>query len=151
MPSPAMVLRSCFIDLELVSYPLVASQLPPCFVSSMPDEPDVAICLFDMPGRMFGKDARTGKRVAYPGVSIKVRGVDYFSYDLANSLAVAVDQDMAPIKTTLPQQDGETEHYIQNVIRLTTILSLGEEVGTRRELWSFNTRIAFEQIEPSIG
>lgn len=149
--SQAQILRSCLIDLGLVSYPNTGKPyLPPCFVGGIPNQPDPLVSIMDTPGVMFGRDVRTGASVTHAGIKIVVRSTEFLNgYPIVSAISDALDQSMQPFVTRLPE-DGSI-HYVQNVIRSTPIIDLGEEVGTKRRMWSVNARIALDFREPTIG
>lgn len=157
MDSPAEIIRSCLIDLGLVIMPGIPNQTIPyqqtagdgsilCYVSSMPDDEDQCICIYDQSGIVWGRD--TSKKLAHPGIKVLVRAVDYSIGSLmVRSLALAIDNRMRNITTVL----NGTPYTISNFYRTGTIISLGEEVGKRRQLWSINARVAFDYSTPLLG
>lgn len=152
MASPIQIFRSCLKDLGLVQYLGVRGSLPVCIVGGTSDEIDIGVFILGSTGRVFGRRARDGKNLVHPGFKVIVRHTNYQTgYDLANSIAVAMDQRTFPIKTTLPTSEGGSTYYIQNIIRTTEVVDLGEETGKKRQLWSINGRIAFEDEVSSIG
>lgn len=151
--TPAFILRSCFIDFGLVSYPIRSNAVTvpvPCYVCSMPDMPNELVCLRDSIGRMFGRGARTGKMCVYPGVIVVVRSSDEVNgYLRANAIASALDTQNFPITTVAPD-DGSIYH-LMNIRRTTPIVSLGEEVGKKRFLWTINVELVLAYDDPSLG
>lgn len=153
-PSHAQILRACLIDLDLVSFPQDQNGSWWCYVGSFADMPDEAVCIKYAPGRLFGRRARDLNMLTHPGVLVLVRAKRHdVAWTKANEIAQALDTDMTPMLVTLPEQEDpdQTQHHIQNVIRTTPIMYVGEEVGKQREIFSINARIAFQDNEPSIG
>lgn len=157
--SPAQILRSCLIDLGLVLYPKGsaegnsgpqgANRQYPCFVGSMPDENDWAVRIRDIGGRLFGRAARTDKNLVHCGVDVLVRSRDYTGFMKANAIAAAMDQQLSPYRTQVPE-DGST-YDVQSVSRVSPVVSLGEEQGKKRQLYLFEARIVFPDNIPSLG
>lgn len=147
--TPAQIIRSCLIDFGLVTYPIKPPGTWPCYAFSMPDGPDDAICVYDVVGKLFGRGARTGKNNVHPGVQVTVRGSDELQgYLKAQNIANAFDTNF-PVITIAPE-DHQT-HNIMSIYRVSPIMTLGEEIGKRRYLWTLDVRVAFEYDEPSLG
>lgn len=149
--TPARVLRSCLIQLGLVLYPtddLVTGIPPPCYVSSMPDTPDTAICVFNVGGKLFGRRPRTGFSDIHPGVRLVARTPDDTGWYLLQKIKDTMDTTF-PIRTQLPE-DGSV-WTLQNIRCSTQIVSLGEEVGKRRQLWSITVNLVIQDGNPQLG
>lgn len=153
----AQILRACLIDLDLVSFPQEQGQNGAwwCYVGSFADTPNEAVCVKYAPGRLFGRRARDLKQLIHPGVLILIRASKHdVAWTKAQEIADALDTDFTPrltIKLPEAEDPDQTEHFIQNVIRTTPIIYVGEEVGKQREIFSINARIAFCDNEPSLG
>jgi hypothetical protein len=147
--TPATVMRACLIQFGVVSFPTTVPQNPPpCFVSSAPDAPDTIVVLMDRSGgKFYGRRPRTGHKDILPRVQVWVRALDYSGYTLAQYVANTLDENF-PIKTQLPE-DGSI-WYIQNITRMSPITFIGEEVGTKRLIWSFMARMVFQDNNPSV-
>lgn len=157
MASPAEVVRQYLINSGLVILPVVtgevipAQQLPGdgstvCFTRSMPDDYDQAVCIFNTTGPIFGRRQRDGKQLMHPGVNVFVRTLDDTGYDLAVTLANALD---ASTRSTI--MIDEMEYLVQSIYRTSPVISLGEEVGKQRQRWSINARVAFQDQQPIMG
>lgn len=151
MASPAQIIRSCLIDGGLVIMPAGQLQVPgdgstPCFVGGLPDDYDQAVRIMDVGGRIYGKVPYANKELVHPGLSFLVRSLNPgLAYTLANSIAVYLDQLRRAV-TTLPE-DGSV-HNIQNVSRTTSLIDLGEDVLRKRQMYSFNARVSFGDMDP---
>lgn len=155
MSTPAEILRSCLIDQGLVtlgSYDNNQQSYPDdsvvCFVASMPDKYDRALGIYNRAGKNFGRTMEDGKRMLHPGLQLLFRMPDESGYEFVNRVANALDQSILRITTTPP--GSCTECYVQGVTR-GPIIPLGEEVGKRRQLWSINVRISFQDRQPVQG
>jgi hypothetical protein len=155
--SPAYILRQILVDAQIVIMPAVLGQTIPfvqtpqdgstvCYVSSMPDDVDQVVCLYNTMGRLFGR-LQEGKTKVHPGIKVEVRALDPGTgYDLISCISNALDK----IQTQTVTVD-EIDHYIQSVYRTSPIVELGEEVGKKRQLFTLNARMAFQALEPSLG
>jgi hypothetical protein len=173
MPSPAEILRSCLLDaaaplvllpedhlgqtpggeLLVVQQPQSISDLvtqqpvTPCYVSSVSDDIDQVVALYDVPGRIFGRSMTDGQYWFHLGIKAIIRHLDYSAgWDLSQQLAAGFDAIQNHI-TTL----NGVQHRVNNVYRLGTIHALGEEVGKRRQLFSIDARIVLASTEPPLG
>lgn len=147
--TPAQIVRSCLMDWGIVSYPGQQPLVLLCYAFSMPDAANEAVCVIDTSGVSFGKGMRSGKINIHPGVQIIVRHRDeVLGYLKMNEIKDGLDSHF-PIATQVPE-DGSV-HRIANIRRTSPIITLGEEVGKRRYLWSLNAVVAFEYEEPSLG
>lgn len=158
MSSPAQIVQAYLVTQGVVQMPAVPnqtelySQLPGdgttlCYVSSMPDDPDQVVALYDTAGIFWGKNQRKQSRV-HPGIKILARSLDYASgYALVNLIATTLDSFTTGNVVTSDQ----VSHAVQSIFRVSPIIALGEEVGKKRQLWSLNARVAFQDSEPNLG
>lgn len=144
MESPAShILRQCFIDLDLGTIPQARSYWP-ISVSSMPNDGDQAIAIFDVQGRIDAKLMRTGEVIEHPGVMIHVRDIDFLrGADKVFALTTAMDQAIIRRQVTI---DDSGTYLVQSVHRPTTSIFLGEEPERQRNLWSINARMSYTKI-----
>jgi ribosome biogenesis GTPase A len=157
MAGPAEIIRSILVTQKLVAMPPVAGKTVPfqqlpgdgttlCFIGSMPDTPDQAVAIYDTPGIIWGRRQRDAKDLVHSGILIKIRTLDYSGYDLANNLA----NSLVTIKQT-NTIIGETTYYVASVYRTSNVVSLGEQVGKKRQQWTVQARVAFQDIQAPIG
>jgi hypothetical protein len=111
---------------------------------SLPDQGDNILMLRNTAGLLDGRYMRGGLVVYHPGISIIIRaGQDRyedgwnFGASLANALS-ALYNAVVPL-------NGKN-YQIQSVTITTPPISLGEEKGTRRQLYSMNVRITISEI-----
>jgi hypothetical protein len=157
--SPARIVRACLLVQNLVLMPEEPGHSVPiepipgdgttyCYVSSMPDTPDQVVMIKDTMGAYWGRNQRSGQSWVHPGCKLWVRALDEnVGFALANAIAVGLD-NIPPLSTVVI--DGVT-HYVQSVYRIGPIISMGEEVGKKRSLWTINLRVAMQDKEPSLG
>ena len=150
MATPSDIVRSVLIDHDLVYLPNTVQTEPldgklVCYTESLPDEQDEALLIHDVAGMMFGKLQR-GRSAVHPGIKILMRSLDPSGLDvLANILGV-----LDPLNDFSTVWLGTT-HYIQSIYRQGSIVSLGEEIGKKRLLYTVNARVAFQWREPFLG
>ena len=156
MAGPAEVMRAFLIGLGTVVDPAPADQVPYqqlpgdgsilCYVSSIPDEVDQAVVLKDMPGVVFCPKTQVGQKILqHPGIKCLVRWPDGTGYDVAQTIA---DACMSIYNGTV--QVRGASYAVQSVYRVGGINDIGEEIGKKRQLWTFMLRVAF-QDGPNIG
>ncbi len=155
MASPAQIARQVLVNQGLVRSPgLPGRTLPPvqlpsdnwvvCFTDvSLPDSPDQVLLVTGASGIVFGKDMRAGKSMEHKGVKLVLRHIRPAGYDLLARIADALDRT-GMVSVTV----GNEVHYVQSFYRVGTVVSLGEETGKRRLLWSINFRVAYQDREP---
>jgi hypothetical protein len=166
MPTPAQIVRSCLLDLFpgqiLLPGTATVPGAPPlpgvdprvyCFVSSWSDSYDRAILLKDMKGMDTGREMRPPyKRHSHPGIAILVRDVIgnfQGSFNIAETLALAFDEQFINLITTAPEDNNQ--YSVAAVKRTSTIADLGEEPGKQRQLWSFNIRVSLGYNNAFLG
>jgi hypothetical protein len=155
--SPAEVVRACLIAQGLVILPEEEGSLVPyeqtpgddstlCFVPTMPDEIDQAVCISNNTSLNFGRSQRDGRQWMHYGVKLIIRTLDNKGHDLAVALATGLDQ-VARGSVTI----GEETHLVHTINRIGSIIDLGEERGKKRQLWSINARVVMQDTEPAMG
>jgi len=131
--SPAQVLKKLLLDESLVNAHTSATW--PCFINSMPDTPDNAVCTIDTGAEKQGRIMRTGEVIQKPAVQIQFRAKT-FSEGWTKAKAVeAVLDALYRRSITLESID----YMLHSVRRHNTVLPLGAEPGgNRREMFSLN-------------
>lgn len=139
MPSPANTLRKFLVERGKITSPGVRERpgdnLPQGFYDSMPDEVDHLMAFYDVSGRMFGKIQVDGQEVRHPGIRVVFRHTDPAAgYDEFDGVCRFLDalRDPAGFSATFDDRVS----YFTSVYRASDLISLGEENGTRRRLWS---------------
>ena len=150
VPSPAEIVQAwlisqlSFLKSNELQEPGDGSTV--CLVDGMADEFDQAVFIQDQVGLDFGRRQR-GKTERHPGIKIIIRALDHQTgFSLANAVANALDSS-----TMMTVSVNGVSHYVQSIYKTSTIIRLGEEVGKRRQLWSINARIVFQDREPALG
>lgn len=157
MASPAEVVGACLVNAQLVIVP--TSQDPPpgpdpvtLFISSMPDDTDLAVAVFDTAGTRFGRSMRDGQSWVHPAVNMLIRHRLYSQgYNLCQQIANFLDSFTSTTVIVTTPASGSEIVAVQSLYRVGTIISLGEEVEKRRQLWSLNLRVAFQGSQQQIG
>jgi hypothetical protein len=159
MMSPANILRQILVDAGLVTMPGVPQQTVPfqqapgdgstlCYTSSLPDDEDQAVLIKGTAGKVFGRQMRGGKTDVHHGVKFNIRSPND---EIGSLLAIALADGVDKIPPLLTVVLNEVSHYVQSVYRTSSVMEMGEERGKKRQLWSFNVRIAMQNREPTIG
>ncbi|QDP54888.1 MAG: hypothetical protein Unbinned3891contig1000_86 [Prokaryotic dsDNA virus sp.] len=142
MSSPADIIAQHLID-EALGTDVSASASWPVRVGFQPDEPDNAICVFDITGREDGRNMSTGYRVEHPGVQVYVRGSSYIAgFDKAEAIALALD---AILRTQITIDS--TVYLVQNVSRTGPILSVGVtgDEDRKRHQFTINATLTYRE------
>lgn len=107
------------------------------FYNHMPDKPDKAICVYDLPyGRVEDRRMRTGVHEEHPVVQIIVRGPDY--------TAVSALEGAWAVFETLYEYAFDDGKILRCISKNNTIATLGQEPQTRRCLFSQQFRMTLE-------
>lgn len=147
MSSPAEIIRAALVQVGLVILPRGRGpSTTPCYVASLPDAPDQVVRIRDMVGLLFGRIQPTGKTLQHHGIKVTIRTLDFTGYDFANSILNGIET-----LTNFTVVIAGQKHIVQSAYRTTPLIDMGEEVGKKRQLWSFNARVAFADTEPSLG
>lgn len=138
--SPANVLVYLMQALSLGSFTSAKTDWP-IYQSLMPDQPDNAICVYDTVGRKLARLA-IGSSEMYHGAQVKVRGVsETVAYAKANAIAQAFDN---VLRTTVVI--GSNSYLVHSVDLANPIISLGNEVSSKRRLYTINVLTTITQI-----
>jgi hypothetical protein len=158
MASPAEIVQACLVALDLVIVPMEYNELVPfvqqpgdgstvCYISSMPDDDDQAVCVKNSIGLDFGQTMNTGKYIIHPGIQIEVRSLyDSPGYALTQKIANAIQG----INNNTVVFNGQT-YYVQNIYRVGSIVTFGEQVGKRRRIWVIPARLVMADSQSTIG
>jgi hypothetical protein len=138
--SPADVLKHLLIQLGLgVLHSTSPTGSWPIFDSSEPSLPDQVVTIYDTAGRYDGRSMRDGEKAEFHGVQVRIRGVNQPDALIkANDIAVSLDQSINRSKVTI---DGD-KYMVYAVSRTSGPVSLGNEVGTNRFLFTINAVVS---------
>jgi len=143
MASPAELLRSMLIAGGLVQYPAGQEQdlhapITYCFANVMPNDPPQALCIADTAGIQFGR-VMAGQTLQHHGLKLNMRHEDERKgYDPLKAIFDFIDA-FPPNQTV---RSRGVAYHVVSVYNVSSILSLGEEPGTKRYLWSLNVRMS---------
>ncbi len=138
--SAAEVIYQLLVDLELAE----VSDGWETYISFMPDEPNIAIGIYDAAGRPDGR-VMTGEKIIHPGVQIRIRHPIYRTgAQRVRAIATALDNQ---IKTVVAVE-SDTSYILHNVSRQGDILSVGmdEQDKQRRHYWTINAVLTYAEI-----
>lgn len=137
--SAAEVIYQLLVDLGLAE----VSDGWDLFISFMPDEPNIAIGVYDTAGISDGR-VMTGEKIVHPGIQIRIRHQDYrLGRRRADDIATALDNQ---IKTVVAVE-SDTSYILHNVSRQGDILPAGidEQDKQRRHYWTINAVVTYSQ------
>lgn len=150
MSSPAELIREYLVSQGLVQYPgdiqTPGDGTTQCYVSSMPDDPDQILSVYDIAGLKWCRTQR-GKNIIDPGVKLIVRALDYRGY---TNVVLPITTILGAVNENTVSLNG-VDHFLHSVYRTSSIVSIGEETGKRRQLWYINARVSMQDIEPVIA
>ncbi|GIW60122.1 MAG: hypothetical protein KatS3mg087_1188 [Patescibacteria group bacterium] len=127
------------IDLGLVSSPDAGGDWP-CYIDSLPDEPDNAIAAISVSGVLLGKDILIGDIFEYHGLQLLARSnspVDGF-VKLSNIMSVLTKITNALVQLQEHNGTATITYRIQNYSPKTPVAKLGPEQTSHRFLFSSN-------------
>lgn len=138
--APSDILRKCLIDADMGQYPDDGVQTP-IFTTSMPEDGDLAVCVYDTAGRMDRRGrCMRGPVQDYPGVQLRFRGKTApEAYDLAKRFQDALEA----IVVRTVNMDDESIYILQGFRRVSTIVYVGEEPERQRQLYSLNGTLSY--------
>lgn len=160
MSTPAKILRAFLVRRGVVCVPFVrgkivpqeqhsGDQVVPCYVSASPNDPDNVVTVFDAQGLWFGRRQADGKNLIHNGLFLIVRHRDYGKgYNLAVNLAIEVEKLNS---SESPIVVDDKEYWVDNVYRTSTVVPLGEDVGTKLLNFSFNARMSLQDRQSILG
>lgn len=142
--SPAQIVAQLLIDLGIGSVP--GSGLAwPVYDSSLPDEPDSAICVYDTTGIMDARMASSGEWNEHHGINIRLRTTgQQAGATKINALIVALDTqvDHDTVNMTTP-----TNVYdVENMSRRSGPFDNGPEPESGRRIFTVNYVASIRQV-----
>lgn len=148
MASPAEILRVLLMkDAGLVDYPGINQDVhvpkTQCFINVMPDDPPQALCLADTAGRQFGS-LTAGRQLQHYGIKINMRHEDPRK---GHDSIKAVKDYIENFSGNVTVRSRGMACNVGSLYNTSSIVSLGLEVGTRRNLWSMSVMMAMQDIE----
>lgn len=142
MSSPAEIICQLLLDLTLAN----DTGDWTVYVSFFPDDPDSAICVYDMVGKKDGRLMKTGEQIEHPGIQIMVRSASYpEGWKKAEGIALALDTQ----RKSVVAADSENSYIVHNVSRTGNILHAGQEMegDRRRHLFVVNALVTIEATD----
>lgn len=144
--SPALVLAQYLVNEGTANPPGGNDVVWPVYVSHTPNKPDDLIGIYLTPGVVGGRWMRTGRKVAFPGVMIRVRAFDDAAgYDKANQIAELLDSTVGRPEVTM--ESGEVIR-IDNLSRSSSVSYAGLDEEGRRIYYTVNARLTLTPLTP---
>ncbi len=145
MKSPAMLMFYHLVGIGIASDPdSPPSEVGewPCFIGTLPDTPDCAICCYDTTGKTQGRYMRGGKTIEFPGIQVRIRALDYAQ---AYNKAVEIMEAMDAVKNQPVEADDE--RYAIHSISHGTPMNLGQDVSAKsRSSFTVNAMMSVTQL-----
>ena len=145
--SPAQIIRKLLLDTVLAGE-FSAEEFSsddfntawPCYVGSMPDNPNECICVIDTGSLKDGRLLRTGEVIEHPACQIQIRARK-FSTGWGKGKLIQ-DKVDSVVKATVVM-DADTTETIHAISRAQSLLYIGTETSTtkRRQLFTLNITI----------
>jgi len=142
--SPADVIRQLLIDEGLASNDVEADWC--AYTGFFPNDPNQALCVYDMAGKQDGRLMKTGEQIIHPGIQIMIRGLDYLPTRFrAHDIAIGLDAQ----RKTVVAVESTGSYIVHNVSRIGDIMSLGMEMDgdRRRHLFTINAVVTIESTD----
>lgn len=154
MASAAEIALALLVQAELVVVPGIR-EIPDeptmiGFADENADEINNAVFVFTVQGRQFGRDQRGGKVVQHPGLKFNIRHLDKrVGSDFAEAVYRFYEGYAISVVNPGTVEARGYVYYVQSVYPTSSVISLGEEEGKHRYLWSFNANLAFQTVPPT--
>lgn len=147
--TPAYIVQQLLVDAGTAILPglreIPDEDVVEVHANNAPDNINRCVLVRDTAGVQFGHDQREADVLEHAGLLITVRHDDDRK---AGNICKAVAGTFKARKNVDVEVD-DLIYHVQSVYRTSSLLSLGEEVGKRRFLWSFNARVAMQAREPT--
>lgn len=123
----------------------------PLYVNQMPAAPDRAVVVIDAPGSMLGREMRGKRVVTKPGIQFMVRARTHDEGSLMGLKICTVIDDLLGANVSIREIPSGLPAYTKNyklssIQRTSDVLSLGEEEGGSRLLFTVNALLAYGEI-----
>lgn len=136
MISPSRIVAYWLIQKGLAGS-LDSGEAWPVYMSRMPDAPDrqnECVSIRDTSGIMDGKYQGDGEQIEHPGIQIRLRSLLYpDGWEKMRKISTELDK----VKMDVVNSGGEKNTLVA-FRRTSNVIHLGSEVGTNRELFTFN-------------
>lgn len=145
--SPAQILRQLLVDLGYCTEPSLSAAWPG-FVTTIPNTPDGAICVYDTAGVDHGRRMSDGARIERYGCQILVRAARHpTGYAKAQSIALALDQEIYRETVEMDDDDGTATYFVNTIKRTNPVFSIGQDTPqSKRKLFTINLTAAIRRI-----
>lgn len=140
--APSDILRRVMVGLSLGTLP--SDDLAwPIFSAQDVATPDNIIVVRDTSGVIDGRIQQTGEMVEYPGIQIRIRGVDQpTAYVKAQAICYNLDRSVNRYPITL----DSTAYLVETVSRKGSVLHLGKEPSSKRDLYTVNATVIISRV-----
>jgi hypothetical protein len=141
--TPADILRYALIASSGGSLPSV-NGVWPIYISNEPDLPDNCITIYDTAGKFQGRIQVTGEMVEYPGIQIRVRGIDH---QTARTRALLIENILDTVFRRTLVTIGLNTYMVEAVTRTSQTIDAGKAVSqSKRHLFTLNAVLTLTMI-----
>lgn len=141
--SPAGVMAQYLVDVSVASIPPATPW--PVYISLTPAGPGIPnelLVAYDTNGLLDGRPMRTGQTYQHEGIQLRIQST---RYDVGFAKALQLLNTVDSInRTTVLTSAGD--FVLHNASRTTTIVPLGPDPDTRRQLFTLNVRLSLSQV-----
>ncbi len=146
---PSKVVRQLMVDLSLGTLPSAKASWPISISQEMDSpnvpldaSPDAVITVYDTAGRITGRNMIDGVMQEHYGIQIRIRNANYQdAYTKAKAIQNAIDSSVSNAEVTV----SSSVYLVAAITRTSSILSLGKEPTSRRNLLTINAVVAIRQ------
>lgn len=128
--SPAMILQKILVMPSDALFSDPPTPLPcPLYITTLPDDPDLAACVYDTEGVMIARLLASGNELQKFGIQLRMRKRDYQSgfqtmQLAANQISTVKNQDVVLNSHT---------YRVQSIMQTSPVLSIGQDQKRRDE------------------
>lgn len=142
--SPAQVVAQLLVDLAVGSVPTDSGAWP-VYDTSLPDEPDDAVCIYDTSGELDSRMMIGGEWEERHGISVRLRTTDHQTgVTKINALARALDVSVG--NTAVSMTSPTAVYAIQSMSRKSGPFDNGPEPTSGRRIFTINYVASLRQV-----
>lgn len=139
--SPSQVIQQLLVDLGIGTLPSAGGSWP-ITASQERDKPDNVITVYDTAGVPDGRTMIDGVMQEHYGFQVKIRGDKHSTgYSKASEIQNAIDTGVQNTSVTV----GSSVYAVATISRTGSIIALGTEPGSTRNLFTINATVSMRQ------
>jgi hypothetical protein len=141
--TPARIIAQLLIDAEKATDPTLRKNWP-AFYGKLPDNPDIAIAVYNSTPVADGRNQRTGEKLFHHGIQVRVRADDS---ELSGVKCSEIGEYFDTVARDSVTLDSNV-YRIDNISRTSGPIALGQETGRSRFSSTLNALITLVDITP---